>query len=119
MDGNGPKLSKDHPVDIDFSRRFLKALEDWDPKARAILFGSRARHDQRFSSDYDLLILSERFTGLSDSERWSLVQTKIKPLEPEITLEPCCFTPAQWEQAARTLLFREIERDGLPLKKLI
>jgi predicted nucleotidyltransferase len=113
-----PTLSKSPQVDINFVAAFNAKVEQFDPKAKVLLFGSRARRDHRYDSDYDLLILSQKFSGLSPEARWQLVQTKLKPKGFDAVLEPHCYTPTEWQQMHNQLLYAEVMRDGMDFKTL-
>ncbi len=41
------------------TRLIKKCISDIDPNAQVILFGSRARGDERAESDWDLLVLTD------------------------------------------------------------
>jgi predicted nucleotidyltransferase len=45
---------------MDFAREVKKRLALYDPGAKAILFGSRARGDAEPDSDWDLLVLTKK-----------------------------------------------------------
>lgn len=47
-----------------------KNIEEIDPSAEIILFGSRARGDERKDSDWDLLILTDYPVSFQDEPRF-------------------------------------------------
>lgn len=47
-------------ADDDFIKNLIvQTIRDFDPKAKILLFGSRARGDARVDSDWDVLVLVE------------------------------------------------------------
>jgi len=113
-----PTLSKSPQVDINFVAAFNAKVEQFDPKAKVLLFGSRARRDHRYDSDYDLLIISEKFSRMPPNKRWMLVQTRLKPAGFDVALQPHCYTPTEWQQMRNRLLYAEVMRDGMDFKTL-
>ncbi|MBE7440710.1 MAG: nucleotidyltransferase domain-containing protein [Spirochaetales bacterium] len=113
-----PVLRKSPQVSVEFARSFLEQLQALDTKARVILFGSRARRTHTHYSDYDLLILSDLFQGMTDFERYALVMGLVSS-RPEIEIQPVCLTHTEWPQKQTSLLGQEILRDGLPLSSFM
>ncbi len=95
-------------------RGFLARLRrDLKPE-RVILFGSRARGDNRAGSDYDLLIVSGRFRGLPWIERAPLV---IRLWDLPLDVEPICLTPEEYRRRRRELsIIGEAVREGVVLR---
>ena len=60
--------------------RCRSAVQNIDPSAEVILYGSRARGDAEWESDYDLLILTEGNVSL---KRENLFRSKLYPIEIE------------------------------------
>ena len=94
-------------------RRFLSRLKrDLEPE-RVILFGSRARGDNRADSDYDLLIVSDRFRGIRWIERAPLV---IRLWDLPLDVELICLTPEEYRRRRRELsIVGEAVREGVVL----
>ena len=103
------------PADDPILKRFRAALDALygDRIERVVLFGSRARGDAREDSDYDIAVF---LTGLAD--RWQEVD-RIVPLVTDILYEDGAFIHALPHRAGsyedRTLLMREIRREGIDL----
>jgi len=95
-------------------RRFIARLRrDLKPE-RVILFGSRARGDNRAGSDYDLLIVSDRFQGVPWIERAPLV---IRLWDLPLDVEPICLTPEEYRRRRRELsIIGEAVREGVVLR---
>ena len=85
------------------------------PKARAILFGSRARGDSRVDSDWDILILldQERIT----SNDMDTISYPIRELGWDIDemLNPIMFTTKEWESKSFTPFYKNVMKEGVPL----
>lgn len=113
-----PVLRKSPQVSVEFARSFVEKWQTLDAQASIILFGSRARRTHTHYSDYDLLILSDLFQGMTDFERYAFVM-RLVPSDPELELQPVCLTHAEWPQKQTSLLGQEILRDGLPLSSFM
>lgn len=85
-----------------------------DPKARVILFGSRARGDSDPSSDWDFLILTSFQVNeqLKRQIRTGLIDTE---LEAEEVISTIIFSQEQWKQYLVTPLYKNILQEGLEL----
>ena len=117
MDEHMPTLSKSPQIDKGLIHQLAANTQQWDNSARIILFGSRAKNQHRYDSDYDLLILSQKFSGLSPEARWQLVQTQLKPKGFDAVLEPHCYTEAEWHQMQSSLLHSEVTAHGIDLRE--
>ena len=77
---------------------------------RAILFGSRARGEERRESDYDLVLVSAAFEGMRFTERLAAVRDLWELYE---RLEVLCYTPAEFEQERHEIgIVSEAESEG-------
>lgn len=101
---------------LDLIRDIKCILKKVAPTASAILFGSRARGDNREDSDVDLLILVDK-----DDIRYE-DETKItNPLydfefNNGVIISPIVMTRQAWEETKyRTTLYDEVARDGIRL----
>jgi len=82
-------------------------VRDYLPRLRrryhpelVLLFGSRARGEALDESDLDLLIVSERFRGISFLDRATAVLTA---LEIPFSVEVLCYTPEEFRARRRGL----------------
>ena len=91
-------------------RRFLARLRrELDPEV-VILFGSRARGDHRADSDYDLLVVSDRFQSVPWVQRASRI-TLLWDLPLDV--EPICLTPAEYRRRRDEIsIIGEAVREG-------
>jgi predicted nucleotidyltransferase len=55
-----PHVYKLRPEAMDFAEAVKKRILQYDPEAKVILFGSRARGDAEPDSDWDLLVLTKK-----------------------------------------------------------
>ena len=85
-----------------------------DPKARVILFGSRARGDSNPSSDWDFLILTSIQINehLKRQIRSGLIDTE---LEAEEVISTVIFSQDQWKEYIVTPLYKNILKEGVEL----
>lgn len=92
-------------------RRFLSRLGRELKPERVVLFGSRARGEQRETSDYDLLIVAKRFRGVPWIERAPLV---IRLWDMPLDVEPICLTPGEFRRRSEELsIVGEAVREGI------
>ncbi len=93
-------------------RSYINAI---DPKAEVILYGSRARGDERSESDWDILILTDYPVDLN-KER--LFRNKLYDLELE-TEEPFSifvYSKADWlSRQSITPFFHNVSVEGIRL----
>lgn len=84
-------------------------------KARAILFGSRARGEARQDSDWDILILldKEHITPADVNE----VSYPIRELGWEINeiVNPVMYTMKEWESKSFTPFYKNVMKEGIAL----
>jgi predicted nucleotidyltransferase len=92
-------------------KQSIKAI---DPDARIILFGSRARGDNKSSSDWDFLVLTSHQLDESMKRqiRDKLIDTE---LEAEEVISTLIFSQDNWSDYQITPLFKNISKDGVEL----
>ena len=92
--------------------RFLKRLRGFRIE-QAILFGSRARGDWLKESDWDLLLVSSDFEGISFSGRIRKVLDQWSGSE---NLEVLCYTPLEFRRKKRQIgIVATAVREGIRL----
>ena len=86
-----------------------------DPKAEVILYGSRARGDERTDSDWDILILTDYSVNLQTERKF---RDKLYDLELE-TGEPFsvfAYSKNEWESKQRiTPFYQNVVQEGIQL----
>jgi len=81
-------------------RRFIQRLVDELRPERVILFGSRARGDDKETSDYDMLIIADYFSDIP----WAMRSGHVLRLwDLPLDLEPICLTPDEFRHRAQDL----------------
>lgn len=90
------------------------AVRSIDPKAKIILFGSRARGDNNQISDWDFLILTSFKIDEKGKRhiRDKLIDTE---LEAEEVISALIYSESRWNDYQITPLYQNVERDGIEL----
>jgi predicted nucleotidyltransferase len=92
-------------------KRFAAKVRTAMPDARIIWFGSRARGDHMEYSDYDFIVISERFAGMPFTRRPVLLYDL---WEHDADLEPLCYTREEFERkASQITIVAEAVREGV------
>jgi uncharacterized protein len=91
-----------------------QSVKSVDPDARVILFGSRARGDNKSSSDWDFLILTSLKSDESVKRRFrdALIDTE---LEAEEVISSLIFSKDRWNEYQITPLYKNISQDGVEI----
>jgi len=94
----------------------LEKIEKKFSPERIVLFGSRATKEYFNYSDWDLLIVSERFEGYSFRERIDAVlELCTQAIGQDV--EPLCFTPEEIDKRKKELgIVRTALESGITLK---
>jgi len=101
--------------DTHIATRIRAEIKRIDPKAKIILFGSRARGDARKDSDWDLLILID---SQNIREKEDLFRDKIYDLELDTGEIISLFVYNNKDLTSRhkiTPLYRNIKKEGVVL----
>jgi predicted nucleotidyltransferase len=91
-------------------RSYINAI---DPKADVILYGSRARGDERPDSDWDILILTNNAADIVTERKFS---NKLYDLEVETgeALSVFVYSKNDWQTRQRiTPFFHNVSREGI------
>jgi len=111
-----PRRYKLQPEARDFAEAVKKRIVLYDPKAKAILFGSRARGDAEPDSDWDLLVLTQRadIESLNSALLTDLLHEVEMPNDWIISL--IVRNESDWiDRYSVTPLFDTIQREGIEL----
>ncbi len=106
------KLSEDQPFILSEIKRLVMEV---DPNARVILYGSRARGDQREDSDWDLLIMTK---GKADLELERRFRHKLFELEVQfgLSISTLAVSETDWKgKYSVTPLHKSISEEGVLL----
>jgi predicted nucleotidyltransferase len=97
------------PFVYDFAHRLREELG----AERVILFGSRARDDWLKESDYDFIVVSQRFRGVPWPRRPAEVY-RLWQGSPGVEL--LCYTPEEFQRKSREIsVVAEALREGVQL----
>lgn len=99
---------------LEHLKPFLIRIKKKFPKAKILLFGSRARDDFRKDSDYDLLVVSPKFK----SQRFVDRMVDIYNLqEEELNVEVICLTPKEFQERSKgPTMIAEIREQAVELE---
>ena len=92
--------------------KIKNAVSELDPKARVILFGSRARGDYGKESDWDLLILTS-IPATEDTKRNLRYHLLDIELETEQAISTLIHHYDHWKNYSVTPLYDVIEKEGI------
>jgi len=101
--------------DTHIASRIRTEIKRIDPKAKVVLFGSRARGDARKDSDWDLLILID---SQNIREKEDLFRDKIYDLELETgeIISMFVYNNKDWTSRHKiTPLYKSIKKEGVVL----
>ena len=101
--------------DTHIATRIRTEIKRIDPKAKVVLFGSRARGDAKKDSDWDLLILID---SLNIKESEDLFRDKIYDLELETgeIISMFVYNNKDWTSRHKiTPLYKSIKKEGVVL----
>ena len=97
------------------SQLIRNSVRSIDPKAEVILYGSRARGDERIDSDWDILILTDYSVNLQIEREF---RDKLYDLELE-TGEPFsvfAYSKSDWQTKQRiTPFYQNVTQEGILL----
>lgn len=84
-------------------------------KARAILFGSRARGDAGADSDWDILILLDKDQITQDDINTISYPIRTLGWDLDKMINPIMYTTREWEARSHTPFFKNVMHDGIEL----
>ena len=97
------------------SQLIRNSISSIDPNAEVILYGSRARGDERIDSDWDILILTNYYVDLQIERKF---RDKLYDLELE-TGEPFsvfAYSKIDWQTKQRiTPFYQNVTQEGILL----
>jgi predicted nucleotidyltransferase len=97
------------------SKLILKTIHLIDPNAEVILYGSRARGDERSDSDWDILILTDDTVDIQEERKF---RDKLYDLELETgeSFSIFAYSKNNWETKQRiTPFYQNVTREGILL----
>lgn len=91
-------------------RNYINAI---DPRADVILYGSRARGDERPDSDWDILILTDNAADLVTERKFRNILYDLE-LETGEALSVFVYSKSDWQTRQRiTPFFHNVSREGI------
>lgn len=91
---------------------FIKRVRDRFDAEMILWFGSRAKGEALKTSDYDFLIVSKTFEGISFPQRMSMVYREVIDLPASFDI--LCYTPEEFDRKKKKLsVVREALREGI------
>lgn len=93
--------------------RISKSVQETEPQAEIVLFGSRARGEEKKDSDWDILILVPYSVDLTTEQRF---RHKLFELELEYgqVFSIFVYSKAEWEKKHHvTPFYKNIEKEGI------
>ncbi len=96
-------------------QRIKDTVKSLDPKAEIILYGSRARGDERIDSDWDVLVLTDYYVDLKTESRF---RDKLYDLELETgeSFSIFVYSKNDWQTKHRiTPFYQSITSEGIRL----
>jgi predicted nucleotidyltransferase len=115
MDSNLPESRMMKPHTRSMSRKIRAVIQQVDQNASVILFGSRARGDERADSDWDILVLTDGPVDLQQERRFRVPLYELE-LETGASISMLMFSRQDWSgRQSGTPLFREVSHEGIVL----
>ena len=97
--------------------KIIKLAQGRFPESEIFLYGSRARHDNRKDSDWDLLVLLDVQELPFNTERKIINDFYELELNIGEAFSPLIYKKSDWEgKYAHTPLFENISREGIRIK---
>ena len=98
--------------DIKLKRFLEKVRKKFDPE-KVLLFGSRARGNHLESSDYDILIISEKFGGMNFRDR---IIKAYELIDEPLNVEILCYTLEEFNEKSKELcVVKKAAEEGITL----
>lgn len=98
----------------DIAGKVKETVLQLEPGADVVLYGSRARHDQRVDSDWDFLVLVD---GAVDAARTDRIRHALYEIEWDSGEVISCIVRErrEWESSRRSRLplHKAVDRDGV------
>ena len=93
------------------ARKFAKGIKSRFNPEKVIFFGSRVRGDHLKTSDYDFILVSEKFRKVPFIFRASKLYDFWKEKED---IEPLCYTPEEFERKKKQIgIVRQAVKEGI------
>lgn len=103
----------DKETNLKIAKKFAEKLREQFPDAEIFLFGSRARGENLFESDFDFIIVSDFFKDINFYKRIPLIYDI---WDEEYDIEPLCYTRKEFEKKKNQLsIVNEALKDSITI----
>lgn len=98
----------------EFLQKLKSAILICDENANVILYGSRARGDERVDSDWDLLVVTSKKTGYNEEDkiRENIYKIELEHLQP---ISTTIVDKQSWNDWEILPFYTNIKREGIIL----
>lgn len=98
-----------------FSKKVKDTVMRADPTALVMLYGSRARGDEREDSDWDIIIVVNK--ERADQETFMALGNPLYDIADEnnISINPIIYTRRQWETPTPSLFLHNVKSEAIIL----
>ena len=98
----------------ELANRVKESIRKLDPRARVILFGSRARGDANANSDWDFLVITSIQVNekIKRQIRSRLIDTE---LDAEEVISTLIYSKDEWPNYQLTPLYKNIAKEGIEI----
>jgi uncharacterized protein len=99
----------------DILQKVKQTLKKTAPDARILLYGSRARGDAQDDSDWDILVILNKYK--IESSDYDLISYPIYELgwQEDVMFSVKLFTQAEWTKRRFTPFYKNVEKEGIVL----
>ena len=91
-----------------------ESIRKLDPRARVVLFGSRARGDSKTNSDWDFLIISSFQVSEKIKRQFRNGLIDIE-LDAEEVISTLIYSQDEWNNYQMTPLYKNIAKEGVEI----
>ncbi len=99
----------------DILQKVKQILKTAAPDARILLYGSRARGDAQYDSDWDILVILNK--QKIESSDYDLISYPIYELgwQEDVMFSVKLFTQTEWMERSFTPFYKNVEKEGIVL----
>ena len=90
------------------------ARDTLPPKSSLLLFGSRARHEEKANSDWDILILLDKSQLTSEDYEYAY-PFRVLGWDMNEEINPQVYSKKEWEGYSYTPFYMNVEQDKMVL----
>ncbi|MBR1774279.1 MAG: nucleotidyltransferase domain-containing protein [Bacteroidales bacterium] len=102
-------------ADSEILKSIKEKMNELSPKAKDILYGSRARGDARKDSDWDLIIIINKATAGFEEFKQIAYPLYDLGLSMGQEINPIIYTVNQWNSKTNTMFYHNVIKEGIVL----